>query len=133
MTPEAMALEDFHAQVEELVDKYRVKLGLKPWREYSAEAREMCRKYEDATGLRVEFGRRSGRTTRGLLRTIARSQLRIFPSKVIYIRAGNEACAVECLWHARGMIEKLGLDLKARIILNEQVPGHVTLYTDHTY
>ncbi len=133
MAPESMVLEDFHVQVEELVEKYRMKLGLKPWNEHAADAREMCRKYEDTTGLRAGFQRRSGRTTRGLLRTIARSQLRVFPSKVIYIRAGNEACAVECLWNARGMIEKLGLDLKARIILNEQVPGHVTLYNDHTY
>lgn len=122
------------SRVEALVEEYRVKLSLKPWSEHQADAREICAKVQDQTGERVGFGRRSGRTTYGLLQAIARAQTRIFPADTIYIRARPQAMATHAYWMAKEMIAKLGLDMKVKILLNaDRPPPQITLFTDHTY
>ena len=92
---------------DELVERWRVLLGLLPWEEHAANARRALAKAASVTGVAYELGRRSGRTTRGLLYALARCVE--VGTDTLHVHAETLAVADDAVSAARDMIDKLGL------------------------
>lgn len=111
--------------VASIVERYRVKLGLQPWEEWAERvAKEVAR-----FGIKPT-GRRSGRTTFGILKAIALCEQR--EATVLAIDAQPLTNRNYCIELARRSIAILGL----RIRVTEDYPGCSrgdlsVLYTDH--
>lgn len=108
-----------------LIESYRVKLGLQPWEEWA----DRMAKAVELLGIK-STGRRSGRTTFGILRAIAMCEQR--EATVLAISAEPLANRKECVQIAKNAIAALGLSIR----VTEDYPGCSrgdlsVLYTDH--
>lgn len=120
-------MEDKGAQKDEavLVERYRVKLGLQPWEEWADRTARTA-----ATQGSLPKGRRSGRTTLGILRAIAMCER--LGAAALAISAEPLANRKECLRIARNSVAALELSIR----VTEDYPGCSrgdlsVLYTDH--
>jgi len=106
-------MTDRDIKPENLAEQYRATLGLLPWDEHRAEARATHAKMR-AMGHRVDpfSERRTGRTVRGILFSIARSIANGMGT--LYVYGGTHANTMECVHVAREFVAKLGLALDVR-------------------
>ncbi len=111
--------------VDEKAEQLRALLGLNTWEEHARYAAERCR-LVGLHGVPVDAGRRSGRTTRGLLHAIARCVLEGETTlHVCTSRAANDHYVVTL---AKDMIAKLGLPLKVKLSAHKSRSTYVDHY-----
>jgi len=96
--------------VEVLVERYRIKLNLKPWGEWADHMAEVARKAATYRGIPVERGRRTGRTQLGILKAIALCEKT--GARVLAIKAEPKANLENCLHMARESVARLGLQIR---------------------
>lgn len=118
------------ATPEGLAELYREQLGLRTWEEQAAIAEDLRQKIIATSDPTVERGRRSGRTTRGLLYAIAKSVLT--DRRVLFIRADRMVVADHAAAAARELIGKLGLELRVKALYSK-THIHGNIYYDHYF
>lgn len=99
--------------VDTLVERYRIRLNLKPWEEWADHMTSAAGKIAALRGTPVERGRRTGRTQFGILKAIALCEQT--GARVLAIKAEPKANLDNCLYIARDSVAGLGLQLKIRV------------------
>lgn len=116
-------------RVDDLVEDYRVRLGFRPWDEYASFARDVVRAHSRATGIPYDSNRRSGRTTLGLLRAIARCVLS--GERELLIVGPDRAVTEHSVHRARDLLAGLGISgITVRSVGSRPRQGRVN-YRDH--
>lgn len=109
---------------EYVVERYRIQLGLKPWAWWANHVAEVARR----NGMTSD-GRRSGRTTIGILRSIAEAQR--VGARIIAVIAEPRANREYCMAQARAL--SLGLEISHIHIVAGEIGSirHDVSYVDH--
>jgi len=114
--------------VDELVEQWRVQLGLLPWDEHAAMARRAQEALDRANEWTMNVsGRRSGRTTRAILEVLARCQIERLPK--LYIGGATGRMGVYRI--AANLADRLELDTWLRYLPAGRAPTDGIIYMDH--
>lgn len=116
-----------YEDIDTLVERYRIRLGLKPWEEWVEYINAILLKQ---TGKSNTQHRRTGRTQFGILRAIALCEQR--GAVVLAVSADPPPNRSYCINMAENSIAGLGLDIR----VTPDYPGCsegdlAVLYTDH--
>lgn len=123
-----MAAGEVEVTVDELVEQWRVQLGLRPWDEHAAMAQRAQEALDRANERPMrETGRRSGRTTRGILEALARCQIADLPK--LYIGGATGRMGVYRM--AAHLADRLELETWFRYLPAGRTPCDGLIYVDH--
>lgn len=105
--------------VDELAERYRLRLGLRTWSEQEAWVIK-------EHGISA-MGRRGGKTLRAILRALATCSVR--GQRTLYFSGNRSAVISDAKHQAREAIARLELDIE--VVSGVRIPTGAVVYTDH--